>query len=48
MALNLRLPSDLHAELKRAAAADDRSLNAQIVHLLRQALAERPGNPGRS
>ncbi len=37
--VNLRLPDDLHAELAEAAKVDARSLNKEIVHLLRQALA---------
>lgn len=38
--MNLRLPADLHAALKRIAEQDDRSLHSLIVHTLRQ-LAER-------
>lgn len=34
--LNVRLPADLHAELRRIAGRETRSLNAQIIHLLRQ------------
>ena len=34
--LNLRLPADLHAEIKRIAEREDRSLNAQIVRFLRE------------
>lgn len=34
----LRLPPDLHAELKRWAATELRSLNGQIEFLLRDAL----------
>lgn len=37
----LRLPPDLHAELKRWAAAELRSLNGQIEFLLRDALRRR-------
>lgn len=37
----LRLPADLHATLTAWAAEENRSLNGQIVHLLRQAAAER-------
>jgi len=36
-----RLPDDLHAELKQWAADEDRSLNRQVVYLLRQAVRER-------
>jgi predicted HicB family RNase H-like nuclease len=35
--LNLRLPRELHAVLVVLAADQDRSLNSQIVRLLRQA-----------
>lgn len=43
----LRLPPDLHAELKRWAAADLRSLNGQIEYLLREALRRRGGGTPR-
>ena len=36
--LTLRLPPDLHAALQELARRDDRSLNRQIVALLRQAV----------
>jgi len=39
----LRVPPDLWEELERWAAADLRSVNAQIEYLLRQALARRKG-----
>ncbi|MBM3978303.1 MAG: toxin-antitoxin system HicB family antitoxin [Planctomycetes bacterium] len=39
----LRLPEDLHAELRRWAAADLRSLNAQVEWILREALRRRRG-----
>ncbi len=39
--LLLRLPPDLHAKLVTWAEHEDRSLNGQIVHLLRQVAAER-------
>jgi predicted HicB family RNase H-like nuclease len=32
--INLRLPEDLHAELKRLAAEEQRSLNNLIVRML--------------
>ncbi len=38
--LLLRLPKDLWKELKRWAEIEDRSLNSQIVHLLRKAVDE--------
>jgi hypothetical protein len=40
----LRLDPALHAALERAAAADLRSLNAEIECLLREALARRGTN----
>jgi hypothetical protein len=39
----LRLPPDLHAELRGWAAAELRSLNGQIEFLLREALQRRKG-----
>lgn len=33
--ITLRLPEDLHAQLKQLAKSLDRSLNAQIIHCLR-------------
>lgn len=36
--LTLRLPDDLHAALLARARVDDRSINREIVALLRQAL----------
>lgn len=51
----LRLPPDLHAELKRWAANELRSLNGQIEFLLRDALrrqgarkSERDSGPDRA
>jgi hypothetical protein len=41
----LRLPAELHQELLRAAEEDMRSLNAEIVILLREAMTERKGQP---
>lgn len=41
----LRLPPDLHAELKRWAAAELRSLNGQIEFVLRDALRRRGAKP---
>ena len=42
----LRLPPDLYDKLQRLAAAELRSVNAQIEVLLRQALRERPPDDG--
>jgi hypothetical protein len=39
--LLLRLPPELHAALERQAAADLRSVNAEIETLLREALTRR-------
>jgi hypothetical protein len=39
----LRVPPDLWQELERWAAADLRSVNAQIEFVLRQAVAKRKG-----
>ena len=39
----LRLPADLHAELRAMAARELRSLNGQIEYLLREALRRRRG-----
>jgi hypothetical protein len=38
----LRLPPDLHEKLKELAEREDRSLHGQIIHLLRQAIAQKP------
>jgi len=39
--INVRLPDDLHAQLVQAAQEDTRSLNGEIIHLLRLALKRR-------
>jgi len=44
--ITLRLPKALHDALHRRAREEDRSLNGQIVHLLRQALAPEPPRRG--
>jgi hypothetical protein len=41
VSLQVRLPVSLHAAVKSIAAEDDRSLNAMIVRLLREAVARR-------
>lgn len=38
----MRLPQDLHARLRAAAAASGRSFNAEIVHRLEESLAGSP------
>ena len=38
MRITLRLPAELHGRLGLVAKRDDRSLNSEIVHLLRQAI----------
>ncbi|MFC9632562.1 Arc family DNA-binding protein [Streptomyces mirabilis] len=46
---SLRIPADLHEQVTARAAADRRSLNSEILHLLEVALtAPRPdaGSPG--
>ncbi|MGW0827536.1 toxin-antitoxin system HicB family antitoxin [Streptomyces sp. NPDC002845] len=40
----LRIPEELHARLAAQAAADRRSLNAEILHLLEGALHGVEGN----
>jgi hypothetical protein len=40
-AFPLRLDPALHAAIERAAAADLRSINAEVEYLLREALAKR-------
>ena len=37
--ITLRLPDDLHETLQSLAATENRSLNAQIIHLLQQVQA---------
>ena len=41
----LRVDPRLWAEIERLAAAELRSVNAQVEYLLRQALSERGGDP---
>jgi hypothetical protein len=42
----LRVPPELWADLQRLAAADLRSVNAEIEYLLRRAVSERLGGKG--
>jgi predicted HicB family RNase H-like nuclease len=37
--LTLRIPADLHAALAEMAKTEDRSLNSQVVHLLRRSVS---------
>lgn len=39
--LTIRFPSDLKKKLAAAAKADDRSITSFIVHIVREALAQR-------
>jgi hypothetical protein len=39
---NLRLPEELYGQIKALAEQDLRSINAQMVALLRDAVAQRP------
>ena len=39
--MTLRLPDDVHADLMRAASEDDRSLNKEVIAILREVLATR-------
>lgn len=50
--VSVRIPEDLHAQVKVSAIADNRSLNSQIIWLLRSRLGQReasvhvrPGKP---
>ena len=38
----LRLPSDLHEQLKKLAEREDRSLHGQIIFMLRDYLRRQP------
>lgn len=41
MSINLRLPPDLHEQLKQLADRETRSLNGQIIQMLREATEAR-------
>ncbi|GAA3817448.1 Arc family DNA-binding protein [Streptomyces phyllanthi] len=43
---SLRIPADLHERVTAQAAADRRSLNSEILHLLEVALATPPADAG--
>ncbi len=38
MTTNIRIPADLHEQVKRVAEREERSLNAQLVYFVRVAL----------
>jgi hypothetical protein len=44
--LTVRLPADLHEATARTANDDEQSVNAAIIVLLREALAQRAARPG--
>lgn len=46
MTVNVRFPDDLHREIAAMAEADDRSLNGEIVHAVRQFIAARRQQAG--
>lgn len=41
----MRFPDDVFEQVIEAKAADDRSTNGEIVHLVRQGLASRSATP---
>ncbi|TDC14007.1 FitA-like ribbon-helix-helix domain-containing protein [Actinomadura bangladeshensis] len=41
--ITLRLPDELHSELKDLATREHRSLHAQVLHMLQSALDARSG-----
>lgn len=41
--INLRLPDELHAEVKKAAANDDRSIHSWLLAAIRRASKEASG-----
>ena len=45
--ITLRLPDDLHARLKELAEQEHRSLHAQVLHIVEQAVPATPGHPQR-
>lgn len=40
---NFRIPDDLYAKLKELAASEDRSVNAELLHLVRRAVESGDG-----
>jgi hypothetical protein len=45
VSINLRIPAELHAQLKQEADTDRRSLNAEILWLLAEALVAKESTP---
>jgi predicted transcriptional regulator len=43
--ITLRLPDDLHTQLKELAEHEHRSLHAQVLHIVQQAVPAPPGHP---
>ncbi|MGW5162957.1 FitA-like ribbon-helix-helix domain-containing protein [Nonomuraea wenchangensis] len=43
--ITLRLPDDLHARLKELAQHEHRSLHAQVLYIVEQAVPAQPGHP---
>ncbi|MEU9830763.1 Arc family DNA-binding protein [Streptosporangium sp. NPDC048047] len=43
--ITLRLPDDFHARLKELAEHEHRSLHAQVLHILQQAVPPSAGRP---
>ena len=43
--LTLRLPDELKKQIEHFSKIDDRSLNEEIVHILRKYLRDRKDNP---
>ncbi|MBG0816535.1 Arc family DNA-binding protein [Planomonospora sp. ID82291] len=43
--ITLRLPDDLHARLKELAEHEYRSLHAQVLHIVQQAVPAPPDRP---
>jgi hypothetical protein len=44
VSINLRIPAEFHAQLKQEADTDRRSLNAEILWLLAEALTAKEGS----
>jgi hypothetical protein len=48
VALQIRLPEELHAEIRRLTEEEDRPLNRTIIRLLRAGLEHYRGEPSES